>query len=46
MICIGERLTGEEVARDALDAWLDAEFQGGRHAGRVAKISELDAGLA
>ena len=31
---------------DALDAWLDAEFQGGRHAGRVAKISELDAGLA
>ena len=46
VICIGERLTGEEVARDALDAWLDAEFQGGRHAGRVAKISELDAGLA
>jgi ribose 5-phosphate isomerase B len=45
VICIGERLTGEEVAKDSVDAWLDAEFQGGRHAGRVAKISELDAGL-
>lgn len=46
VICVGERLTGVEVAKDALDAWLDAEFQGGRHADRVAKISHLDAKLA
>ncbi len=45
VICIGERLTGVEVAKDALDAWIDATFQGGRHAGRVAKLSELDSGL-
>lgn len=42
VICLGQRLLGEEVARDAVDAWLDAEFQGGRHSGRVAKLGRLD----
>ena len=32
VLCLGERLMGVEVARDALDAWLDATFEGGRHA--------------
>ena len=32
----------DEVALDAVDAWLDAEFEGGRHAGRVAKLDALD----
>lgn len=41
VICLGERLTGPEVAKDAVDAWLDAEFEGGRHAGRVAKLDAL-----
>lgn len=41
VICLGERLTGIEVAKDALDAWLDAAFEGGRHAGRVAKLDAL-----
>jgi ribose 5-phosphate isomerase B len=41
VICLGERLTGPEVARDAVDAFLDAEFEGGRHAGRVAKLDAL-----
>lgn len=41
VICLGERLTGVEVAKDAVDAWLDAAFQGGRHAGRVAKLDAL-----
>lgn len=45
VICIGERLTGQEVAKDALDAWIRAEFQGGRHADRVAKITKLEADL-
>ncbi|MBS1838780.1 MAG: ribose 5-phosphate isomerase B [Actinobacteria bacterium] len=45
VICLGQRLLGEEVARDALDAWLDSEFQGGRHTGRVAKLDELGAEL-
>ncbi len=41
VICLGERLTGPEVARDAVDAWLDAAFEGGRHVGRVAKLDAL-----
>ena len=41
VICVGERLTGFAVARDALDAWLGASFEGGRHAGRIAKIDSL-----
>ncbi len=41
VICIGERLTGQQVALDALDAWLEAEFEGGRHEGRVAKLDAL-----
>ncbi len=41
VICMGERLIGPEVAKEALDAFLAAEFEGGRHAGRVAKIDAL-----
>lgn len=42
VLCLGQRLLGDEVARDAVDAWLDAEFQGGRHVARVAKLTALD----
>jgi len=41
VICFGERLIGVDVAIEALDAWLDASFEGGRHAGRVAKLDAL-----
>lgn len=41
VLCIGERLTGAEVAREALDAWLGASFDGGRHEARVAKLDAL-----
>lgn len=41
VICLGERLTGPAVAIDAVDAWLDATFEGGRHVGRVAKLDAL-----
>jgi ribose 5-phosphate isomerase B len=43
IVCVGSRTTGEETALDAVDAWLDASFEGGRHAGRVAKLADLDA---
>ncbi len=39
VVCFGERLVGEEIARDALKAFLDTEFEGGRHARRVGKLS-------
>ncbi len=45
VLCLGERLTAPEVASEALRAWLDAEFEGGRHADRVYKIAELDGSL-
>ena len=38
IICLGSRLIGEVVALEAIDAFLAADFEGGRHAGRVAKI--------
>ena len=41
VICMGERLIGPLVARDALDAWLGATFEGGRHVARVEKLDAL-----
>ncbi len=39
VVAFGQRLTGIEVAREALKVFLATEFEGGRHAGRVAKLS-------
>lgn len=38
MIAFGARLIGSETAKDALKAFLDTPFDGGRHAGRIAKL--------
>lgn len=40
VICFGGRLIGVEVAKDALRAFLETEFEGGRHARRVDKLSQ------
>jgi len=45
VLCLGERLTEPEVASEALRAWLDADFEGGRHIGRIDKLSDLDGSL-
>jgi ribose 5-phosphate isomerase B len=37
--CFGARTTGPEVALDALRAFLATEFEGGRHARRLAKLA-------
>jgi ribose 5-phosphate isomerase B len=39
VLVMGGRFIGIEVARDCLAAFLDTEFEGGRHARRVAKLS-------
>ena len=39
---IGARFVGEQVATDALRAYLGAEFAGGRHANRLEKIARLE----
>jgi ribose 5-phosphate isomerase B len=36
---MGARLTGVDMAKACLDAFLSTEFGGGRHAGRVDKLS-------
>lgn len=42
IICLGGRVTGRELAFMIVDAWLESEHLGGRHANRVAKIHELE----
>lgn len=37
-IAIGARPTSEALALEIVNAWLDAEFEGGRHLQRIAKI--------
>ncbi len=39
VLALGARTTGESVALDCLDAFLETPFEGGRHARRVAKLS-------
>jgi ribose 5-phosphate isomerase B len=39
VIAMGARLTGEDMAKACLDAFFSAQFGGGRHAGRVNKLS-------
>tara|TARA_B100000945_G_scaffold248467_1_gene204928 strand:- start:1104 stop:1541 length:438 start_codon:yes stop_codon:yes gene_type:complete len=41
IICLGERLIGPEVAKEALDVFLTSEFQEGRHLNRVKKIDKI-----
>jgi ribose 5-phosphate isomerase B len=39
VVCFGERLIGSEVARDAMQAFLETDFEGGRHARRVDMLA-------
>ena len=41
IICLGERLIGPEVAKEALEVFLASEFQEGRHLNRVKKIDKI-----
>ena len=42
IIAFGARVIGVELAKMIVDEWLDAEFQGGRHAERVDMIMEIE----
>ncbi len=41
VICLGERLIGPELAQEALETFVHASFEHGRHTPRVAKIDAL-----
>ena len=42
IICLGERVTGPDLAIAIVDAYLNAEHEDGRHARRVKKINRLE----
>jgi len=41
ILCFGERVVGKGVIESILEAWLNAEFEGGRHERRVKKIDNF-----
>ncbi len=43
IIAFGARVVGSAVAQQILDAFLNAEYEGGRHQNRVDMISDIEA---
>ncbi len=43
VLCMGARVVGIGLAEAIVEAWLDGEFEGGKHARRVGKIDATDA---
>ena len=43
VLALGARVIGPELARMVVKAWLEAEFEGGRHASRLEIISQIEA---
>lgn len=44
VLSIGERMIPVELALRIVDIWLATEFEGGRHANRVAELDRYEAG--
>ena len=42
VLCIGARVTGAFLALDIVDAFLGAEYEGGRHAIRVGMMADIE----
>lgn len=42
MMALGQGIVGPMLALEIVDAWLDTEFEGGRHQRRVDKIMEIE----
>lgn len=42
ILCLGARVVGIELAKMIIDVWLRTEFEGGRHADRIEKISRYE----
>ena len=42
ILALGERVTGPGLAVEILKAFLNTEFEGGRHATRVGKIAKIE----
>lgn len=44
MLAMGERVIGPGLAREIAKHWLTTEFEGGRHANRINKITTVENG--
>ena len=42
VIAMGGRVLGPDLAKSILDAFMNAEFEGGRHQNRIDKIHALE----
>ena len=42
IIAFGARVVGDEMAKLIVDSWVDATYEGGRHARRVSMLSEIE----
>ncbi len=42
ILCFGERVVGQGLALELVDAFLDADFEGGKHARRVDMITAIE----
>ena len=42
VLALGARILGTELALSVLDAFLDSDFEGGRHARRVQQLSDIE----
>ncbi len=45
ILCLSGWMVGKVLAREIVVAYLEAEFEGGRHARRLAKIVEIEKGM-
>ncbi len=42
VLCLGDRVIGEELALSIVEVWLETSFEGGRHTKRIELISEIE----
>lgn len=45
VLCLSADLLGDRLVNRMVEIWLKTEFEGGRHARRVDKIGQLEAGI-
>ncbi len=42
ILCLGGRVTGEDLTREIVETWLSTPFEGGRHSERLSLIREIE----
>jgi ribose 5-phosphate isomerase B len=45
VLCLSADLLGDRLVNRMVEIWLKTEFEGGRHARRIEKIGQIEAGL-